>query len=100
MEGNRSTVALALLRCLTLINEQQTTESDGDSSSEGNRMDEKSRNYFQTSAAPRACLLFSPSVEYPVEGDAHDMNTHRNSVTDYCERHMAAWGTACIRTAE
>ncbi|KAJ5949067.1 alpha/beta-hydrolase [Penicillium verhagenii] len=41
---------------------------------------------------PRACLLFSPSVDYSFEGDSHAFHTHRNQKTDYCDGHMAAWG--------
>ncbi|PWY85009.1 alpha/beta-hydrolase [Aspergillus heteromorphus CBS 117.55] len=41
---------------------------------------------------PRACLLFSPSVEYTFEGDAHAWDSHRNAPTDYCDGTLAAWG--------
>lgn len=41
---------------------------------------------------PKACLLFSPSVEYSYEGDSHAVHTYRNQKTDYCDGHMAAWG--------
>lgn len=42
---------------------------------------------------PKACLMFSPSVEYSFEGDSHALNSHRNHRTDYCEGRMMAWGT-------
>lgn len=41
---------------------------------------------------PKACLLFSPSVEYSFEGDSKAFETHRNQKTDYCGGKMAAWG--------
>lgn len=41
---------------------------------------------------PKACLIFSPSVDYSVEGDSQQMNKHRNHKTDYMEGRMAAWG--------
>ncbi|GKZ26940.1 hypothetical protein AbraIFM66951_008113 [Aspergillus brasiliensis] len=41
---------------------------------------------------PRACLLFSPSVEYSFEGDSEALDAHRNQRTDYCTGEMGAWG--------
>ncbi|KAL3260874.1 hypothetical protein ABHI18_004214 [Aspergillus niger] len=49
---------------------------------------------------PRACLLFSPSVEYSFEGDSQAMNAHRNLRTDYCEGKMAAWGARAFAPPE
>ncbi|PYI00180.1 alpha/beta-hydrolase [Aspergillus ellipticus CBS 707.79] len=45
---------------------------------------------------PRACLLFSPSVNYSYEGDAYALNTNRNQKTDYCDGEMGAWGAAAF----
>lgn len=45
---------------------------------------------------PKACLLFSPSVEYSFEGDPVAVSAHRNIKTDYVESRMMAWGAAAI----
>ncbi|KAJ5632505.1 hypothetical protein N7490_008844 [Penicillium lividum] len=45
---------------------------------------------------PKACILFSPSVEYSFEGDSLAFHTHRNQKTDYCDGHMAAWGARAV----
>ncbi|KAJ6084119.1 alpha/beta-hydrolase [Penicillium sp. IBT 16267x] len=49
---------------------------------------------------PRACLLFSPSVEYSFEGDSHAVHNHRNQKTDYCDGPMAAWGARAFAPPE
>ncbi|PYI11781.1 alpha/beta-hydrolase [Aspergillus sclerotiicarbonarius CBS 121057] len=49
---------------------------------------------------PRACLLFSPSVEYSFEGDSQAVSTHRNQPTDYCDGQMAAWGARAFAPPE
>ncbi|GLB12168.1 hypothetical protein AtubIFM57258_009446 [Aspergillus tubingensis] len=49
---------------------------------------------------PRACLLFSPSVEYSFEGDSQAVNAHRNQRTDYCDGEMAAWGARAFAPPE
>jgi acetyl esterase/lipase len=41
---------------------------------------------------PKACLLFSPSVDTTFEADSRDVDRHRNQKTDYIEGRMAAWG--------
>lgn len=74
-------MAVALLRYLALINHSR---------------DESVQNHFSASIPPRACLLFSPSIEYTIEGDAHAMNEHRNASTDLCEGKMTAWGTTAF----
>lgn len=45
---------------------------------------------------PKACLLFSPSVEYCFEGDPEAVNSNRNIKTDYCDGKMMAWGARAI----
>ncbi|KAJ5730115.1 alpha/beta-hydrolase [Penicillium malachiteum] len=45
---------------------------------------------------PKACLLFSPSVEYSFEGDSQAVEEHRNQKTDYCGGPMAAWGARAV----
>ncbi|PWY94658.1 alpha/beta-hydrolase [Aspergillus sclerotioniger CBS 115572] len=49
---------------------------------------------------PRACLLFSPSVEYSYEGDSQAVNANRNQPTDYCDGQMAAWGARAFAPPE
>ncbi|KAJ5631392.1 uncharacterized protein N7484_011492 [Penicillium longicatenatum] len=51
-------------------------------------------------AHPKACLLFSPSVEYSFEGDSQAFHNHRNQKTDYCDGHMAAWGARAFAPPE
>ena len=74
-------MAVALLRYLASLNHNH---------------DESAQKHFSTTTPPRACLLFSPSVDYTIEGDAHAMNEHRNALTDLCEGKMAAWGTCAF----
>lgn len=81
-DSSGDTMAVALLRDLALIN-----HNDGSSDAQ---------THFSTSIPPRACLLFSPSVEYTVEGDAHAMNEHQNASTDLCEGKMTAWERAAF----
>lgn len=80
-DSSGATMAVALLRYLAIINHNR---------------DESAQKHFSTSTPPRACLLFSASIEYTIEGDAHAMNEHRNASTDLCEGKMAAWGTAAF----
>ncbi|KAJ5219582.1 Alpha/beta hydrolase fold-3 [Penicillium chermesinum] len=47
-------------------------------------------------ATPKACLLFSPSVEYSFEGDAEAIDSHRNIKTDYVDGKMLAWGARAL----
>ncbi|KAJ9144599.1 Alpha/beta hydrolase fold family protein [Pleurostoma richardsiae] len=48
------------------------------------------------SVMPRACLMFSPSVDYSVEGDSQQIDNHRNQKCDYIDGRMAAWGARAI----
>lgn len=80
-DSSGATMAVALLRYLAIINHNG---------------DESAQKHFSTSTPPRACLLFSPSIKYTIEGDARAMNEHRNASTDLCEGKMAAWGTAAF----
>ncbi|KAJ9626746.1 hypothetical protein H2204_009891 [Knufia peltigerae] len=43
-------------------------------------------------ATPKACLLFSPSVDTTFEADSRAVDGHRNQKTDYIEGRMTAWG--------
>lgn len=49
---------------------------------------------------PKACLLFSPSVEYSFEGDPEAVGANRNIKTDYVEPCMMAWGARAIAPPE
>jgi acetyl esterase/lipase len=80
-DSSGATTAMALLRYLALINQDN---------------DHVVQTHLRASTPPRACLLFSPSVEYTVEGDAHAMDEHRNASTDLCEGRMTAWGTCAF----
>ncbi|KAL1855457.1 hypothetical protein Plec18167_007121 [Paecilomyces lecythidis] len=74
-DSSGSTIAVALLRCLV----------------------EETDNEILTSLPPpKACLIFSPSVEYSFEGDSRAVSENRNSRTDYCEAPMMAWGARAI----
>ncbi|KAJ5662642.1 Alpha/Beta hydrolase protein [Penicillium maclennaniae] len=43
-------------------------------------------------APPKACLIFSPPVDYSAEGDSQGIDMHRNHKIDYVEGRTAAWG--------
>jgi acetyl esterase/lipase len=81
-DSSGATIAVALLRYLALINHDDTSSG--------------TQNQLNASTPPRACLLFSPSLEYTVEGDAHAINEHRNASTDLCEGRMTAWETCAF----
>lgn len=80
-DSSGATMAVALLRYLAIINHGHN---------------ESVQKHFSTATPPRACLLFSPSIDYTIEGDAQAMNQHRNASTDLCEGKMAAWGTSAF----
>ncbi|KAJ9393991.1 hypothetical protein DTO282F9_9092 [Paecilomyces variotii] len=74
-DSSGSTVVVALLRCLA---------EDADN------------KIFADLPPPKACLIFSPSVEYSLEGDSRAINDNRNCQTDYCDAPMMAWGARAI----
>ncbi|KAJ9376125.1 hypothetical protein DTO063F5_8968 [Paecilomyces variotii] len=74
-DSSGSTVVVALLRCLA---------EDADN------------KILADLPPPKACLIFSPSVEYSLEGDSRAINENRNCQTDYCDAPMMAWGARAI----
>ncbi|KAJ5827313.1 Alpha/beta hydrolase fold-3 [Penicillium robsamsonii] len=76
-DSTGSTIAVALLRYLASIKEVKDHE-------------------LAVLPPPKACLLFSPSVEYCFEGDPEAVSTNRNIKSDYVEAHMMAWGARAI----
>ncbi|KAJ5578092.1 Alpha/beta hydrolase fold-3 [Penicillium hispanicum] len=80
-DSTGSTIAVALLRYLASIKEVQEHELAG-------------------LPPPKACLLFSPSVEYCFEGDPEAVGANRNIKTDYVEPRMMAWGARAIAPPE
>lgn len=76
-DSTGSTIAMALVRYLASIKDIPDHQ-------------------FADFPAPRACLLFSPSVEYCFEGDMDAVNSHRNIKTDYVEGKLMAWGARAI----
>jgi acetyl esterase/lipase len=80
-DSTGSTIAVALLRYLASIEEVQDHE-------------------LAELPPPKACLLFSPSVEYCFEGDPDAVCANRNINTDYVEARMMAWGARAIAPPE
>ncbi|KAJ5116144.1 hypothetical protein N7456_000492 [Penicillium angulare] len=80
-DSTGSTIAVALLRYLVSIKDVP---------------DHQLASY----PPPKACLLFSPSLEYSFEGDTDAVEGHRNIKTDYCFGSMMAWGARAIATPE
>ncbi|RAK97551.1 alpha/beta-hydrolase [Aspergillus ibericus CBS 121593] len=80
-DSSGSTMAMALLRHLASFQD-------------------KAGHVLAELPPPRACLLFSPSVEYSYEGDSQAVNTDRNQSTDYCDGQMAAWGARAFAPPE
>ena len=80
-DSTGSTIAVALLRYLVSIKELQDHE-------------------LAQLPPPKACLLFSPSVEYCFEGDPEAVSANRNIKTDYVEAGMMAWGARAIAPPE
>lgn len=80
-DSSGGTMAVAVLRYLALINQKK---------------EQGVQQHLSASIPPRACLLFSPSIDYTIEGDVDAMNKHRNASADLCEGKMAAWGTAAF----
>ena len=80
-DSTGSTIAVALLRYLTSIK-----------GLEDHKLAEL--------PLPKACLLFSPSVEYSFEGDPAAVNANRNIKTDYAFGSMMAWGARAIAPPE
>lgn len=76
-DSTGSTIAMALVRYLASIKDISDYQ-------------------FANLPAPRACLLFSPSVEYCFEGDMEAVSSHRNIKTDYVEGKLMAWGARAI----
>ncbi|KAJ5722764.1 hypothetical protein N7488_000799 [Penicillium malachiteum] len=76
-DSTGSTIAMALLRYLTTIDQ----DSDHD---------------LAGLSPPKACLLFSPSVEYCFEGDPEAVSSNRNIRTDYVKSRIMAWGARAI----
>ena len=46
--------------------------------------------------APAACLLFSPTLDLRLQGDAYAMDGHRNQKTDFLPGATLAWGISCF----
>lgn len=80
-DSTGSTIAVALLRYLTSIKEVKDHQ-------------------LAELPPPKACLLFSPSVEYCFEGDPEAVSANRNIKTDYVEARMMAWGARAIALPE
>ncbi|KAJ5494449.1 Alpha/beta hydrolase fold-3 [Penicillium fimorum] len=80
-DSTGSTIAVALLRYLASIREVKNHE-------------------LAELPPPKACLLFSPSVEYCFEGDPEAVSTNRNIKSDYVEARMMAWGARAIAPPE
>ncbi|OKL58736.1 hypothetical protein UA08_06317 [Talaromyces atroroseus] len=76
-DSTGSTIAMALLRYLVSIKEIP-----------GHKL--------AKFPPPKACLLFSPSVEYSFEGDPEAVSANRNIKTDYVESRMMAWGARAL----
>jgi acetyl esterase/lipase len=74
-DSTGSTIAMALVRYLTTIDQDHDLAG---------------------LPPPKACLLFSPSVEYCFEGDPEAVSSNRNIKTDYIEAGMMAWGARAI----
>lgn len=72
-DSSGATIALALLRYLS---SEEIRDTD-----------------FADLPPPKACMIFSPSVDYSFEGDGDAFGFHRNQKTDYCNGSMAAWGS-------
>jgi acetyl esterase/lipase len=45
---------------------------------------------------PKACLIFSPSIDYSFEGDSQAIDASRNYRTDYIDGRLAAWGARVV----
>ncbi|KAJ5108018.1 Alpha/beta hydrolase fold-3 [Penicillium angulare] len=75
-DSSGATIAVALLRYLASEDIRETE--------------------FAGLPAPKACLIFSPSVDYSFEGDGQEFQSHRNQKTDYCTGAMAAWGARAV----
>ncbi|GAD98947.1 hypothetical protein ANI_1_2168074 [Paecilomyces variotii No. 5] len=73
-DSSGSIIAVALLRCLA--------ETDNE--------------VLASLPPPKACLIFSPSVDYSFEGDSRAINENRNRRTDHCEAPMMAWGACAV----
>ncbi|OOG00633.1 hypothetical protein ASPCADRAFT_511586 [Aspergillus carbonarius ITEM 5010] len=80
-DSSGATMAMALLRHLASFQNEPGHE-------------------FAELPPPRACLLFSPSVEYSFEGDSRAVDANRNQHTDYCDGRMAAWGARAFAPPE
>ncbi|OQE37945.1 hypothetical protein PENCOP_c009G05378 [Penicillium coprophilum] len=80
-DSTGSTIAVALLRYLVSTEKLQDHE-------------------LAHLPPPKACLLFSPSVEYCFEGDTKAISANRNIKTDYVEARMMAWGARAIAPPE
>ncbi|KAL4733256.1 Alpha/Beta hydrolase protein [Aspergillus similis] len=80
-DSSGATIALALVRYL------------------GNA-DVKSGFDLASLPLPRVCLLFSPSLEYCLEGDKSAILRNRNCKTDYVDAPLMAWGATAIAPPE
>ncbi|KXG46727.1 Alpha/beta hydrolase fold-3 [Penicillium griseofulvum] len=80
-DSTGSTIAMALLRYLVSIKDIQD-------------------HPLAELPSPKACLLFSPSVEYCFEGDPEAVSSNRNIKSDYVEARMMAWGARGIAPPE
>ncbi|OJJ43923.1 hypothetical protein ASPZODRAFT_135324 [Penicilliopsis zonata CBS 506.65] len=88
-DSSGATIAMALVRYLAFLTEQRNHHGT----------DKPAAAYYELLSElppPKACLLFSPSLEYTFEGDSHAWDAHRNADADYCSGRMAAWGTAAV----
>ncbi|OKL57410.1 hypothetical protein UA08_07651 [Talaromyces atroroseus] len=84
-DSSGGTIAMALLRYLDSLNRSLHAEDASEAGFD-----------LAILPPPRACLMFSPSIEYTVEGDSRTAKENRNGRTDYCSGCMMAWGAAAF----
>jgi acetyl esterase/lipase len=85
-DSSGGTIAMALIRYLNSLAPGEAKEGGG----------------FDLAALPppRACLLFSPSLDYSLEGDVRTAVHSPNGKTDYTTGRMMAWGAAAFAPAQ
>jgi acetyl esterase/lipase len=89
-DSSGATTALALVRYLGLFNTLAPPQN----------ADVESGFDLASLPLPRACLMFSPSLEYCLEGDKSAILRNRNCKTDYVDAPLMAWGATAIAPPE
>ncbi|KAJ0414795.1 Alpha/Beta hydrolase protein [Aspergillus carlsbadensis] len=89
-DSSGATLALALVRYLGQFNTLAPPPN----------ADVESGFDLATLPPPRACLMFSPSLEYCLEGDQAAILRNRNCKTDYVDAPLMAWGATAIAPPE